>query len=294
MAFGVGCTNSTYNNITCVQSTAVETIGSCGAYATKPSVTSGNRLIIYSDIATGTGNVTSITDSAGNAWTTVPNQGATHWNGATPSSTDSVWTAIANSTATLTITLNCSVSVANEFAITELHSSLGTVGIDCSSTFQVVNSGSNPSTTCTASHSNDMGYSMSDWNNGATQGSGWTLISENAENIQEVRAMSGTTINGTWTLGPDSFISATIGFSDGAAATSQTPTWGRFGDAPNVVRYIFVFGLRRKLWRMREWIYARVGVLDQPLLRRPPMAVTAPGRAGIPTSRHTKSHTVVA
>lgn len=218
------CKNTAYagTNFTCKQSTAISIPGACGTQTGAITVqTAGDLLFIYLDADAA---ITGMSDQVNGAWTA--QTANSNWQG---TSNDRFYTVIASTAVSLNITPVCSGSTSFEYVITEFHSSVGTVAVDCIASLVIVNpSGSPPAPSCTATKTNDLGWAWIDWNNGVTSGgSGWSIIQENAETIQEIKALGAPALmTATWVAGSDNYLGGAIAFSDGASVAAKPNSHG--------------------------------------------------------------------
>lgn len=246
-AHAASCTNTTYNNITCVQAIFVNTDYcepsgfTINGFA---SVTSGDLLLMYVGMG---GPQTSISLGGnlgtGSTWSTMSNQALKEWGPNTCSGdcTDITLYAYPTSSGTLNLTAYCSPNTdETEMVFMELRSSKGTVGIDCSSAWTTyVNStgpyGQSQTPLCASSFTNDLYVSR--LNSGPYQPavcSGWTEVTEVTSDINlAVEAASSTTSSVSCPWGSDpaqDAIVGTIAFDDGSGPVfSYSPSPVAFG-----------------------------------------------------------------
>ena len=212
------CSGQTYNNITCKKMSPLFYGRGCGKTASNViPVTAGDRIVVWAD-TNRRGTITSVTDQTGNTYVLLGNLTNARW-GPNNSLTDAAWTTIAKKTSTLNITVNCNGSGGEyELAAIALSSSVGTVRIDCTSTWTAVTQATSVSSACTAVKSNDLAFSMVDWYNTQPKpGSAWQELSDKgSEWVFELRKLSSAdAVTGKWTNFPDDMISGTMSFSDG-------------------------------------------------------------------------------
>lgn len=220
------CTNNAYNNITCVKTANVFT-GACGTvYTSVISVANiGDRLILWQD---SVNQVTAVSDnSKTSGWSAVSD--GTHSLNSTQytgiGAWDGVWTAITTATGNINITLTCSGGVSSEIGLIELHSSVGTVGIDCVSGWVTSGSGTTSSVTsnCTPTHANSLGMSSIDFDNSQpTVGSPWAAVNDAGTGGEQVFGLhSFTTVatqTSTWSTTPAShMMTSTFVVNDGSS-----------------------------------------------------------------------------
>jgi len=212
------CSGQTYNNITCKAMSPLFAGRGCGSTDNNViAVAAGDRIVVWTD-TNKSGTITSLTDSAGDTYTLLGYLTNARW-GPRNSLTDAAWTAIAKKTTTLNIKVNCNGSGGSfELAAVALSSSVGTVGIDCTSTWTAVTHATSVSSTCTSLKNNDLVISTVDWYNTQPKaGSGWTELKDKGTEwvFELVKRTSPGAVTGKWTNFADDMISGTIAFSDG-------------------------------------------------------------------------------
>lgn len=221
-ASALACTGTSYNNFTCVKATAVSTGHSCGAAHTNViSVTnSGDMIIAYID-TTGTAiTAVSGTGAGSGAWSVAGSLSSNNWEAG---ASTAIYTTIATTTGNLSMTVSCTGTF--EDVLIEIHSSVGTVTVDCSSAWkplvsQTCPGGGCPLASCTNTHANGLGMGFTDWNNGPTA-TNFAFITEAAENVAAVAALGAAgTVTCTFAQGPDTFIYGTLALSDGGSVAS--------------------------------------------------------------------------
>jgi hypothetical protein len=206
------CKNNVYGTITCVNQFVLTGSYACRSAQGSLSVTKGNRIVLWVD---NTATVTSITDPAGNSYTKFMPDTAWH-NGRI---VDSIWTAIASTTTKLTFTPHCAGSV--EMSGFQLHSSVGTVGIECGSfpSFTETANGTTVSSSCSA-HRSGLAFSITDWDNSQPKAhSGWELVNDtpSSEYSFQLKSVKAGVVKGTWTeIWNNDFLSGTVVFNDGS------------------------------------------------------------------------------
>jgi hypothetical protein len=205
------CTNNAYGTITCVNQFVLTGSYACGSAQGSLSVTEGNRIVLWVD---NTSSVTSITDRAGNSY--VKLMPDTTWLGGRY--VDSVWTAIASTTTKLMFTPHCTGSV--EMAGFQLHSSVGTLGIECASfpSFVETKNGTTVSSSCSA-YRGGLAFSITDWDNSQPRAhSGWKLVNDtaSAEYSFQLKPVTPGAVTGTWAeTSNNDFLSGTVVFNEG-------------------------------------------------------------------------------
>jgi hypothetical protein len=214
----VMCSGQTYNNITCKKMSPLFYARGCGTTDSNViPVTAGDRIVVWTD-TNKSGTVTGVTDQIGDPYAPLGSLTDARW-GPSNALTDAAWTAIARKTATLNITVNCNGSGGTyELAAIALSSSVGTVGVDCSSIWTAVMHATSVSSTCAAVKDNDVVLSMVDWYNTQPRaGSGWSeLKDKGTEWVFELKKDSSAgAVTGTWTNFTDDMISGTVAFNDG-------------------------------------------------------------------------------
>jgi hypothetical protein len=205
--------NTISGNISCQQASA--NVLGCGVFsnALTPKIL-GDNVYVYID---SNAAVTAVSDSVDGAYTNV--FASTSWNSGTVFT--GIWRRTVSSTAVRNITVTSAGCSSSEGWFIELHSSVGTIAEDCTSTILTGAPLTNPAPGCTSTKSNDVALAWIDWaNNQPTAGSGMTTVNEGQENVWEYKALSSSgAFTAPWSFS-DTGITGSMALSDGAASGS--------------------------------------------------------------------------